>query len=446
MFYKYYFLHKLNVVLKERIGGNFLTKESVNNYDQVSEKTKFIIMSIFPVASLILALFVSDFEEIINGLYNIIIHPDVLLTDYIKVGGLGAALVNSALLTLINIFFLWKLRFHMGGFPISAIFIIAGFSFFGKNIFNVWPIYIGGYLYAKYLKKRFKSILIMSMFGTALSPMIFEVARALTPSGYWGLIFAIFAGIVVGFFLPPISSHLLRAHEGYSLYNVGFAAGFIGTIVMSFMKSHGFNNEPRMILSTEHDLLLKIFLSGFFVVLILIGYFLNDKSLFNGYSKILKASGKLVDDFTFIAGFGITLINMGIMGIIGLIYVYISKGVMNGPIVGALLTIVGFSSFGKHPRNCIPVMIGVFIASIMNVWDTSSTTVIIAALFGTSLAPIAGDYGIISGLLAGFLHLSVSMNVGTLHGGMNLYNNGFSTGIIATILVPVLDVFKRRNN
>lgn len=428
------------------IGGILLTKDNVNNFEQVSEKTKFLIISIFPVASLILAFFVSDIKEIVNGLFKIIIQPDVLLTDYIKVGGLGAALVNSALLTLINIFFLWKLRFHMGGFPISAIFIIAGFSFFGKNIFNVWPIYIGGYLYAKYLKKRFKSFLIISMFGTALSPMIFEVARALSPSNYWGLLFAILAGIVVGFFLPPVASHLLRAHEGYSLYNVGFAAGFIGTIVMAFMKSYGFSNEPRMILSTEHDFLLKVFLAGFCITLVIIGYFMNGKSLFKNYSKILRTSGKLVDDFTFIAGFGITLINMGIMGIIGLVYVFISKGVMNGPIVGALLTIIGFSSFGKHPRNCIPVLLGVFIASILNVWDTSSTTVIIAALFGTSLAPIAGDYGVISGLFAGFLHLSVSMNVGVLHGGMNLYNNGFSTGIIATMLVPILDVFKRRDN
>lgn len=422
-----------------------MTKDSFSNYNQVSERTKFLIISIFPIASLFLSFYVSDFNEIISGLYKIIIQPDVLITDYIKVGGLGAALMNSALLTLINIFFLWKLRFHMGGFPISAIFIIAGFSFFGKNIFNVWPIFIGGYLYAKHQKKRFKSIIIMSMFGTALSPMIFEVARALSPSNYWGLLFAILAGIVIGFFLPPISSHLLRAHDGYNLYNVGFAAGFIGTIIMSFMRSYGFINEPRMILSNEYDLFLKTFLSIFFVTLIIIGYFLNNKSLFKGYSKIIKSSGKLVTDFTFIAGFGITLINMGIMGIIGLAYVYISKGVMNGPIVGALLTMVGFASFGKHPKNCIPIMLGVFIASFFKVWSTSSTTVIIAALFGTSLAPIAGEYGVLAGLLAGFLHLSVSMNVGVVHGGMNLYNNGFSAGIIATILVPVLDVFKRRN-
>ena len=67
-----------------------------------------------------------------------------------------------------------------------------------------------------------------------------------------------------------------------------------------------------------------------------------------------------------------------------------------------------------------------------------------AALFGTSLAPVAGEFGVIGGIVVGFLHLSLVMSVGALHGGMNLYNNGFSAGIIATLMVPVLSVFKRR--
>lgn len=421
-------------------------KQNINNHNQVSEKTKFIIISIFPVVSLILSLIVNDFNEIISGLHQIIAQPDILITDYIEVGGLGAALMNSALLTLINIFFLWKLRLHMDGLSISAIFIVAGFSFFGKNILNVWPIYVGGYLYAKYEKKSYKSVIIISMFGTALAPMTFEVANAFSSSRYLGFFCAIITGIVAGFFLPPITSHVLKSHAGYNLYNVGFAAGLIGTVVMSFMRSYGFTNEPRMILSTKYDLFLKIFLTVFLIILIVIGCFLNNKSLLKGYSKIIKMTGRLVADFTYASGFGITLINMGIMGLIGLAYIIISKGIMNGPIVGGLLTMVGFSAFGKHPKNSIPILIGVFLASVLKIWNTSSTAVIIAALFGTSLAPIAGEYGVLGGIIAGFLHLSVSMNVGVLHGGINLYNNGFSAGIIATLLVPIFDAFRRKDN
>lgn len=422
-----------------------MQKDNLLSYKQVPEKTKYLILLIFPITCLLLSFIFSDVNELFSGLLKIIVHRDVLLTDYIQVGGLGATLLNAALLTLINILFLWILGFNIGGFQIAAIFTIAGFSFFGKNVVNVWPIYIGGYLYAKHQKKPYKNFIMISMFGTALAPMITEVAYALSPFNYLGIGITIVVGVVIGFFLPPIATHVLRAHDGYNLYNVGFAAGLIGTVIFSFMKSYGFTGGATMILSTESDLFLKVFIAIFCILLIIIGYFLNDKSFLKGYSKILKLSGRLVEDFTFSAGFGMTLINMGVMGIIGLIYVFISKGIMNGPILGGLLTIIGFASFGKHPKNCIPIMLGIFLASVVKVWDTSSTSVIIAALFGTSLAPIAGEFGVIGGIVAGFLHLSVVMSVGALHGGMNLYNNGFSAGIIATLLVPVLDVFKRRN-
>jgi len=35
------------------------------------------------------------------------------------------------------------------------------------------------------------------------------------------------------------------------------------------------------------------------------------------------------------------------------------------------------------------------------------------------------------------------MNVGVVHGGANLYNNGFAGGLVASILVPVFECFKR---
>jgi len=31
------------------------------------------------------------------------------------------------------------------------------------------------------------------------------------------------------------------------------------------------------------------------------------------------------------------------------------------------------------------------------------------------------------------------MNVGVLHGGVNLYNNGFSGGFVAAFLVPIIE-------
>ena len=57
---------------------------------------------------------------------------------------------------------------------------------------------------------------------------------------------------------------------------------------------------------------------------------------------------------------------------------------------------------------------------------------------------LAGFVGIIAGVIAGFLHSSVALNVGIVYGGMNLYNNGFAGGLVAMFLVPVIQSIRDR--
>ena len=40
--------------------------------------------------------------------------------------------------------------------------------------------------------------------------------------------------------------------------------------------------------------------------------------------------------------------------------------------------------------------------------------------------------------MAGFVHSSAALSVGFLHAGLNLYNNGFAAGIVASVLVPII--------
>jgi len=68
---------------------------------------------------------------------------------------------------------------------------------------------------------------------------------------------------------------------------------------------------------------------------------------------------------------------------------------------------------------------------------------ILSTLFSTTLAPIAGQFGILYGMLAGFLHVCTVMNTGYLHGGLNLYNNGLAGGIVALVLVPIINAFRK---
>jgi hypothetical protein len=81
---------------------------------------------------------------------------------------------------------------------------------------------------------------------------------------------------------------------------------------------------------------------------------------------------------------------------------------------------------------------------VVNIHEPYGTVSVISILFGSTLAPIAGYFGALPGFVAGFAHVSMSLNIGYLHGGMNLYNNGFSGGFIAAALVPLLLAFDVR--
>ena len=160
----------------------------------------------------------------------------------------------------------------------------------------------------------------------------------------------------------------------------------------------------------------------------------------------MAEAGQAPTDFIALAGLGPTLANMGLAGAVGTLYVLAVGGDLNGPVIGAILTIVGFAAFGKRPRNIVPIMAGVFLGSLFKPFGAADPSIVLAALFGTTLAPIAGRFGWHWGVVAGLVHSSAALSVGSLHAGLNLYNNGFAAGLVASVLVPVIVAIRAKRD
>jgi len=382
--------------------------------------------------------------EIFNGLYAIISQPDILITDYIEVGGMGAAFVNSGLLTLISIFMLYKLNININGISVAAVFLMSSFALFGKNLFNVWLIMIGVYIYSRIQKDKFAKYIYIALFGTSMAPTITEFMFYVDQPLINRIFLSTLIGLSMGFILPPLSAYMLKVHQGYDLYNIGFTAGIIGTVYVSLFKSYGFETKTSLIWSTGNNLVLGLFLFILFSSMIAAGYYLNGRS-FRQMKKVVSYTGRLICDFITLEGFGITLVNMGINGFVGMAYILLIGGDLNGPSIGGILTMVGFGAFGKHIRNVLPIFLGVYLGSITKIWSITDPPIVLAALFGTALAPIAGEFGWLFGAIAGFINSSVVLNVGILHGGMNLYNTGFSAGIVAVAMIPIIQAFRKED-
>lgn len=411
----------------------------------ISQKGKYLIMILYISIILLSSLLFNTPSEIIMGMKKIVLSPSILLTDYMELANIGAALFNSGLIMLIAMGIAKLNHVHMSGPIVATIFTIGGFGLFGKNVYNIWSIFLGVYLFSLTQTDDFNRYIVIAFFGTALGPLVSQISFGFDFSPLVGIILGNLAGILGGLVLPSLANHFVSFHQGFNLYNVGFTAGIIGTFFMSMLRAFGFENNSTVILSQGNNRILGIYFAIFFTSMIIVGWILNGRNI-RRYKRLIASSGRLVSDFITMYGFGLSLINMGILGVGAIIYIMLVKGQLNGVTMGAVFTVVGFGAFGKHIRNTIPIVIGVYLASLLKVWDTNSVSIILAALFGTTLAPISGTFGWKFGILAGFLHCSVVMNIGYLHGGMNLYNNGFAGGLVAGVLVPIIESFRKEND
>lgn len=401
----------------------------------------YVILSILYLFFIIFAFFLNSPLEIFNGLKSIIFSSDILITDYMEVGGIGAALVNAALTSLLSLLLLIIIGIKPNGSTIMSLWLMTGFSFLGKNIFNIWPIIFGVYLFSRYQKEPFLNYILVALLGTSLSPVVSQISFFNSNYTLTSIILGIFVGIAVGFVLPPIASHSIKAHNGYNLYNIGFASGLLATLLMSIMRGFGINLDSRLIWHSGSNKILFILLIICCIYLIIIGIFYGNNNKIS-FKNINKQTGRLISDFYILFGES-TYINMGILGILATCYVILIGGDLNGATICGIFTIIGFGCFGKNIKNTIPIIIGATIAAIFNINEVTSPSLLLSILFSTTLAPVCGKFGWKYGVLAGIIHVNIVANIGYLHGGLNLYNNGLAGGFVAMILIPLITTFKK---
>lgn len=403
---------------------------------------KYIVLLFYSILLIFSSFLFNTPSEVFNGLKTIVEHPDLLIVDYFEVANIGAALFNSGIVMLTLLAIVMVQNIDPNGPVISALFTVAGFSMFGKNIINVSSIILGVFIYSIIKKEKFSKYTVIAFFSTALSPLVTRVgfgSDLLVPFNY---LFAIVSGLIVGFIMPPLASSFVRFHHGYSLYNVGFTAGILGMMIASLFRMFNMPLESISVVYEGPDAKIKIIIFLISLSMIMLKIILT-RFDFHGYKNLVKRSGRLVTDFVSLDGFDIAIFNMGVVGLICMIYLDIIGATINGPTIAAVFSIMGFGSFGKHPRNILPIMLGAIVMLIITGNDLSSMNSVLTVLFSTTLAPIAGEFGLLAGILAGGLQASLVSNLAYLHAGLNLYNNGFSGGFIAAFLVPLITSFRK---
>jgi len=380
-------------------------------------------------------------RNIFEGTWAIFISTDILITDYIAVGGVGAAFVNVALCGLLAIGAMRFAKHEPSGLAIATLGVVIAMAFFGKNPANMLPIIAGGWLYSKFTGTPHRGCVLPSVLATCLAPVVTRFAFVYAIPLPVGIALGILLGLFVGFIMTPFAAALRRAHEGYLLYNVGFAAGIMAVGMFAIFRTLGVDQYIIDNWSGGNNFALATFSATMSVYYIIVGFLSRAEKL--SVRELIRIDAEDYDYYKKYSG--TTYVSMGILGLICVAFMFAIRGEYNGVVLGALISTIGFGAFGKPIVSSVVLIAGAMLAAgastLLTGVPINHRAFLVAVLFATCLAPIATRFGWKWGLVAGFMHLSLSINVAIFHGGMNLYNNGFAGGIAAMILVPIIKFF-----
>lgn len=440
-----------------------------------------LFISLFFLLSVPVAVIYTKEWDFFENLWRILTSPSKLVTDYFALGGLGSALFNTAICGLIANAIIYIGKVRANATTLAGYMLIIAHGFYGLNFLNMWPPFIGVILYCAVMKKKISENIHVAFFATALAPFVSEVLFRYSVKDYdpnvvqislIGIIISVVCGIAIGFVVLPLLPGTTAMHRGYNLYKAGLAIGMLGIFIYAFMYNTlgieppdaiSIDNPEYFAMPYAYRGFMNIFFIAFFGFSFIAGLLLDRKGL-GEYGKLLKCTGHGTD---FVNKFGMPLcmINIAIYGLafvayLNLVFILpeifpaLPAGVgFTGPTVGVVFAALTFAADGQHPKNVFPIAVGygllfitvVIICTLAGIpipWTLSTQAYINGLAFATGLCPIAGKYGFGYGVIAGFLSATICTVTASMHGGFVLYNGGFTAGLSALIMIPLLDFYK----
>ena len=411
-----------------------------------------LVMCAFTAAFLIAALLSPDRTEMLPGLGRILTQPAQLTRDYFKpeLGSVSGAMLNAFLVGAVCCGLTFLPGAAMNGAVVLGYFLTVGFAFYGIHPLNMLPPMLGVALYAALRREPFSRCIHFAMFSTGLAPLIsealFRYPGSVELHGVTlpGVVLALGIGAVVGCAMPALCAHSQSFHKGYNLYNAGPAAGFLCFAIYALLYRTLGIEAPAItvVLGEGHRAFANAFCVICFGLCVALGFVLNSMS-FQGYGELLKESGYRTD-FTAKYAPGLCVTHVGVYGLFILLYYDLIGATFTGPTLGAVFCMLCCCMSGATPLNVLPIMAGYFLASRFGAFPLQGQGMVVGLCYASGLAPICGEYGILAGVAAGMLHYCMVTGVPLIHGGFNLYNGGFTAGIVCFVCVPLLERFFRR--
>lgn len=418
------------------------------------EQIKYLSLLGFALLSIAIGFYFSSFQDIVQGIGKLIVHHSLVDTDAFGVGGVGAAFVNSALCSIILLFMYLLTNTRIGSGEIAAFFMVFGYAFYGKEIFNMLPLAAGVYLYTFIKGKPLYTASSLAGFATALGPIVSVLvfnSKVLGATSPISIAVGVFFGIAAGFTVALLAGHMGLLIRGRSMLLAGFTTGVTGVFFFALLKALGLGhvNDPNSpIVDPSYRTPILIAMVILFLYLLVLA--LIRRAGFSDLMEIMR-SVRPEKDYVDKHGFDLALMSSGTMGLLGVLYfILVPNTQMHGEIWAGVYTIVAFTSKGMVPRYMIAFVLGMGLASFSTggianlitgnggffsgaMAKLASRPVLMGTYIGCGMAPLAEVYGSKKAFILGLIFAIVTPSIAPLHGWLNLYNSGFSLGLVIVL-------------
>ena len=408
----------------------------------------------FSLSFLIAAFCMPDRANMLPGLWRIVSSPTLSSTNFFSLGGYAATFLNMGLVGLICTA-LYRLPGEKPNHAATLVTILTtGFGSWGIHIVNMWPTILGVVLYCVVKKEKLGPHTNSMLFSTGLAPFFSELmvrypnpeVVGFTPGG---VLAALIFGMAAGFFLPAGLDNSPRIHKGFALYSAALPVGMTAFLLYAILYKAPGVTVPGAVsqLHVADPVIVNTFCIVLFSSLILVSVLMG--TTWRDYWRLLTDPDQIVN-FSAAYGNGPMLMNVGAYGLYILMYYNIIGAEFNGVTFGVIFCMLSTCNSGSHPGNIWPITLGYAIASQLfqriaplvggnYVQYLNAQAIIVGLCYANGLSPIADKYGWAYGCLAAMAHFCMVTTVPQLHGGMCLYNGGFTAALVCLLMIPALE-------
>ena len=413
-----------------------------------------IFFLFFSTSFLVASFFMPDRANMLTGLLKIFSSPTLSGTSFFNVGGYAATFLNMALNGYVcTALFALPGKKAMHAATLVTI-LTTGFGSWGIHIVNMWPTMLGVVLHCIVKKEKIGDHSNALLFSTGLAPFMSELMiryphADVTGFSLQGMALAMVVGGFAGFFIPAGLENSPKVHKGFDLYSAALPVGMTAFLMQgSLYKAMGVAIPGAVTdLSMVSPAIVNIFCCILFGLCVIFALLMGCRP--KEYWELLIDPDQTVD-FASAFSNAAFLMNFAVYGLFILGYYNLIGASFNGITFGVIFCMLSTCNAGSHPANVWPIMLGYALAShifqfLSPIFGASFTqylytqSIVVGLCYANGLSPIADKYGWFYGMLSAMMHFCMVTTVPVLHGGMCLYNGGFTAALVCLLMIPGLE-------